>query len=285
MTRSDSNALLAELGLKEYEATALDHLLRHGRTTAPTIADATGIPKARVYDVLDSLANSGLIKVIPGRPKEYQPKHPETILDREIENRRQAYETARQELESLRDEFLETFEPAFESASSSVSPTEELFHVVDVGNPSEAETRSLYHDADEAVYVLTKSFEYLDDVAPALESALESGVSVSVIFLHPRHLSESNRAIQAEIVDRFAAAYPEISYRFSERRLPWRGTFADPSMTYESGRAVMLVEDEEVPLHQRQAAITENGAFIAGLLRHFELIWDYDSVEPPVERD
>lgn len=40
--------------------------------------------------------------------------------------------------------------------------------------------------------------------------------------------------------------------------LPWRGTFADPDLAYETGQGVLLVEQEEVPNHLRQAAVTEN---------------------------
>jgi len=76
------------LGLTEYEATALRKLLTLGRTTAPSLAEATDIPKARIYGVLESLSDRGFIKIIPGRPKEYQPKPPKEVLDRAVENRR-----------------------------------------------------------------------------------------------------------------------------------------------------------------------------------------------------
>jgi len=33
-----------------------------------------------------------------------------------------------------------------------------------------------------------------------------------------------------------------------------------------------------VPNHMRQAAITENGAFVAGLKRYFGLIWEHESI-------
>jgi hypothetical protein len=48
-------------------------------------------------------------------------------------------------------------------------------------------------------------------------------------------------------------------------------------MDYEQGAAIMLVEEKDVPLHKRQAAVTENGSFVAGLERYFELIWTYES--------
>ena len=269
--------LLAELDLKEYEATALAHLLRAGRTTAPDVAEATGIPKARIYDVLDSLADRGFLEVIPGRPKHYQPKAPAEILDRATENRRQDFEDFRSEIESMRPAFLEVFEPMFEQAEEAVSPISELFHVVDVGDPSETETRRLYRVADDSVYVITNSFAYFESVEPAVANALEEGVDVSVLFLNPELLPEENRARQAEIVELLETEYPEIDFRFSEEVLPWRGTFVDPSMEYDSGQAIFLVEETDVPDYKRQAAITENGSFVAGMLRYFELIWEYES--------
>ncbi|MFC7213394.1 TrmB family transcriptional regulator [Saliphagus sp. GCM10025334] len=271
--------LLQELELKEYEATALEHLLSAGRTTAPDIAKATGIPKARVYGVLESLANYGFIKVIPGRPKQYQPKSPETVLERAKENRRQEYEDYCTEIDSIESTFLETFGPLYEQANEDVTPTSELFHVVDVGDPSETETRQLYQNAAETVYVITNSFAYFEDIETTVETTLERGLEVSVLFLDPRKLPPEKAAVQADIVERIAAEHSAIRYQFSEEVLPWRGTFIDPSMDYDSGKAIFLVEETDVPNHQRQAAITENGSFVAGMKRYFDLIWRYESLE------
>jgi hypothetical protein len=49
-------------------------------------------------------------------------------------------------------------------------------------------------------------------------------------------------------------------------------------MDYETGRAIILVEEKDVPLHMRQAALTDNGSFVAGLNRYFELVWEHESV-------
>ncbi|MFB6311588.1 MAG: TrmB family transcriptional regulator [Salinirussus sp.] len=269
--------LLERLGLTEYERTALAELLSLGRTTAPNLAEATGIPKARIYGVLDSLADDGYVKVIPGRPKEYQPRAPAEILERATENRRQSFEDFRREVEEIREEFLAEFGPRYREASGDIRPAEELFHVVDVGEPSETETRRLYRAADERVNVITKSFAYLDAVAPALADATDA-VPVDVLCLHPDQLEPSNRPIQAEIVDRLEEEFPDVGLRFSTGLLPWRGTLIDPDMGYESGEAIFLVEEPDVPDHMRQAAITENGSFVAGLKRYFDLVWEYESV-------
>jgi sugar-specific transcriptional regulator TrmB len=273
----DDAGLFDTLGLTEYEATALAALLRLGRTTAPDLAEATGIPKARIYDVLGSLSDAGYLKVIPGRPKEYQPHDPETVLERARENKRQELETFERELDDARDSFLATFESAFEEQED-VRPAEELFHVVDVGDPSESKTRRLYHEADRAAYVLTKSFEYLDAVSPSLAAAIDRGVAVRALFYHPDLLDEGERRIQESVTERLREEFPAVEFRFSTGELPWRGTFVDPSTTYDDGEAIFLVEEPEVPDHMRQAALTANGSFVAGFKRYFELVWDHESV-------
>jgi sugar-specific transcriptional regulator TrmB len=275
---SDADQLFDRIDLSEYETKALEGLLIHGRSTAPNLVEATGIPNARIYGVLDELADRGFIKVIPGRPKEYQPKAPDEILERAIENRKQEFEAFQADLDDLRDDFLETFGPQYQRASEDISPTEELFYVVDVGEASESETRSIYRDADETVNVLTKSFEYFDSIRPTFEDALKRGIDIQLLFLDPEHLSDDNAAIQREVLRELDRDFPSVGIRFSEEPLPWRGTLADPSMEYETGIAIFLVEEKDVPLHMRQAAVTENGSFVAGLKRYFDLIWEYESV-------
>ncbi|MDZ7687748.1 MAG: helix-turn-helix domain-containing protein [Halobacteriales archaeon] len=273
----DDERLFERLGLKEYEARALSELFSLGRTTAPNLAEATGIPKARIYGVLDSLADLGFVEEIPDRPKKYQPKSPEEVLERAKENRRQEYKGFVEDVESVRDEFVGTYGELYESASDEITPTEELFHVVDVGEPSERETRRLYHEADEEVKVLTKSFEYLESVESELSDAVGRGVNTRVIFLHPKHLGKENASVQAGKVDKIRDDYPDVGVRYSDELLPWRGTLVDPSMEYESGEAILLVEEKDVPLRMRQAAVTENASFVAGLSRYFDLIWEHES--------
>jgi sugar-specific transcriptional regulator TrmB len=183
----DTSEVLSALDRTEYEEQALEQLLILGQTTAPDLSSATGIPKARIYGVLESLANDGFIKIIPGRPKQYQPKAPAEILDRAIEARRQSFEQYQHELEDLRGDFVETLGPLYESASEDISPTEELFYVVDVGDPSEEETRRLYRTAEDTIDIITKSFAYLEAVEPTLTTALDNGCELRTLFLDPAH--------------------------------------------------------------------------------------------------
>ncbi|MFC6962182.1 TrmB family transcriptional regulator [Halocatena marina] len=268
------------LGLTKYETDAMTELFGLGRTTAPNLAEATGIPKARIYGVLDSLAAEGYVKVIPGRPKEYVARPPAEVLELATENRRQEFEKFQRKIEDASDAFLSEFGPRFEHANEENRPAEELFHVVDVGEPSENGTQRIYHTASKSVRVLSKAFEYLDRIEPAFEDAVERGIDVRVLLLSPQLLTPAARERQADIVSHVTETYPSVGLRYSEKALPWRGTIADPSMEYDTGTAILLVQEDDVPNHMRQAAITENGSFVAGLHRYFELVWSYESVDP-----
>ncbi|RLM57153.1 TrmB family transcriptional regulator [Halobellus sp. Atlit-31R] len=272
-----SENVLSQFDLTEYEEKALRELLSLGRTTAPNLSEATGIPKARIYGVLDSLAQAGFIKVIPGRPKQYQPYPPDEIVDRAIESQRQDFEEYRHSVESIREEFVNTYSPVEDRDRDELRPTEDLFHVVDVGEPSERETRRLFREARDRIVIWSKSFGFLDAVAPTLKEATEREVTIQCLLLSSEFLSEENQQRQAEIRSVLRDEYPSIEVRQSDRMLPWRGTFIDPSLEYTSGQGILLVEQEEVPNHMRQAAVTENPSFVAGMWQYFDLLWHHES--------
>jgi len=62
-------AQLIALGLNRYEAAVYVSLLGRNQFTATEIATYAGVPRQRVYDVLDSLAAKGLCVERPGKPK------------------------------------------------------------------------------------------------------------------------------------------------------------------------------------------------------------------------
>ena len=73
---------LEGLGLTAYEAKALDHLVRHGDRTAPSLSRETGIPFGRVYDTLNALVERGLATSKVGRPRLFSAAAPTSIPGR-----------------------------------------------------------------------------------------------------------------------------------------------------------------------------------------------------------
>lgn len=224
-----------------------------------------------------TLSPNWVISIIPGRPKQYQPYSPEEIIDREVESKRQDFEAYRHKVESVEEEFVSKYSPVEDRDRSELRPTEELFHVVDVGGPSKRETRRLFREATERIVLLNKSFGFLDAVVPTLTEAVERDVTIQCLLWSPEFLTETNRKQQAEIRSQLETEFPETDVGQSEGVLPWRGTFIDPSLEYTSGQGIVLVEQEETPNHMRQVAVTENPSFVAGMWQYFDLLWRHES--------
>lgn len=81
---------LKHLGLTEYEAKVYVTLLGRNSFIASELAQNSGVPRAKVYGILDDLIARGLAVYKPGKIKKYSATHPERSLQRlvsEMENR------------------------------------------------------------------------------------------------------------------------------------------------------------------------------------------------------
>jgi sugar-specific transcriptional regulator TrmB len=269
--------LLKALGLKEYPAKALAHLLELGESKAPELSSASGVPKARIYGVLSELADQGLVEIKPGRPTRYRPKPPAEIIQRVIQERTARVEEEIERIESLREDFESAFQPLYESSTKKARKP--LLKTVSVGEPSEEETKLMYREAKSEINIVSKAMEWLPKVKKTLKKALERGVGVKVLLLSPKHLEKKSIFLQKKTLKLLKEDLPEVQVRFSNFILPLRGSIIDPSYDYSSGKAMFLVEEKGVPFPLRDAAVTENPSLVAGMKRYFDLIWYYESKE------
>lgn len=72
---------LGELGLTGYETTAYLALLRRASFTPSELSLPTGIPRQRIYDVLDSLEEKGLSRSLATSPRTVAAIEPELALE------------------------------------------------------------------------------------------------------------------------------------------------------------------------------------------------------------
>lgn len=78
-------SVLKGIGLTMYEAEAYVTLTSLISSTAAEVAEKSGIPRSKIYDVLKGLVKKNFIEVEDGRPQTYQVKSPVEILSREKE--------------------------------------------------------------------------------------------------------------------------------------------------------------------------------------------------------
>ncbi len=74
--------LKRDFRLNIYEAKIWTVLLSRGIATAGELADLSGVPRSRCYDVLESLEKKGFIIMKIGKPIKYIAIKPEEIVER-----------------------------------------------------------------------------------------------------------------------------------------------------------------------------------------------------------
>lgn len=93
--------LLKPFNLNSYEAKSYLALLRKESLTATEVAKISGVPRGRVYEVLNNLHDKGLCNLVSGAIKKYRAVNPE-VFQRKIE---QKVQIAKKEVEENKKEF------------------------------------------------------------------------------------------------------------------------------------------------------------------------------------
>ncbi len=95
---------LKDLGLSQYESFAYSVLVKRQRSTATAISYSSEVPQQKIYAVLQSLKQKGLLIELEGRPKQFEPIAPKMALralaKKQIEKFQMAAEKAVKSLEN-----------------------------------------------------------------------------------------------------------------------------------------------------------------------------------------
>ena len=102
---------LARLGLKEYEAKIYVALVGLGETNVRRIHEVSGVPRPRVYDVLNELAKKGFIEIRQGSPLMYYAVRPDIVVS-----------FLKKDLDTAASESMKTLEALSVHAQQSYSP-------------------------------------------------------------------------------------------------------------------------------------------------------------------
>ena len=95
--------------LNIYEVKIWTGLLSRGIASAGELADISGVPRSRCYDVLESLEKKGFIIMNIGKPIKYLAVRPDVILERVKKNIREEADKMMTQFDSIKetDEFKE----------------------------------------------------------------------------------------------------------------------------------------------------------------------------------
>ncbi len=92
---------LEELGLSKNEGKVYETLVKHGKLSAGEVSKKSEVPYGRIYDVLNSLHNKGLIEIIPEKTKKFTPSDPES-LKKLVEQKEKKLEKAKEKIKEMK---------------------------------------------------------------------------------------------------------------------------------------------------------------------------------------
>lgn len=208
---------LRSFGLTEYEARCLVGLSRVADATASEVAELCDVPRSRVYDTADRLAERGLVEVQDGSPRRYRALPVEAITEK---------------FEREFDRQIETLESALGSLGPSAGALDGdrgVWTVVGRGSVLDR-ARSLIDEAEEELFLMITTDDLLEPACLGrLREAVDRGVDVVIA-------TES-----AVVRDRLDDHLPEVAPIDSP--VDWLGLPSDESLV---GRIVMA--DRQVVL-------------------------------------
>ena len=97
---------LKEFGLNDYESRIWVSLLSKGLATTTELADISGVPRSRSYDVLQSLEKKGFVMTKLGKPIQYLSLDPHQVVNRLKNNIKRKTEEKLIFMENITDDSL-----------------------------------------------------------------------------------------------------------------------------------------------------------------------------------
>jgi len=101
---------LRQIGLTEYEAKAYTALLNAHLNTATQVSEKSGVPRTRIYSVLESLQAKGWIRIISGVPLLFKAVEPATVFEKVKEDYAELLDsiktTLKKEAKTVKEKFV-----------------------------------------------------------------------------------------------------------------------------------------------------------------------------------
>jgi HTH-type transcriptional regulator, sugar sensing transcriptional regulator len=169
--------------LNIYETKVWLALLSKGVVSAGEVAELSGVPRSRTYDVLESLAKRGFAIVKLGKPVKYIAMEPKTVLEK---MKVQTITDANDKVKLISDlkstsEYAE-LEELHKTGISPVKPEDLSGHIRGRSNIL-AKIREIFDNAEKEISICTTLEDFEDKsrvIIPALEKINKTNVKVKI---------------------------------------------------------------------------------------------------------
>lgn len=253
---------LKTLGLNSYQRKLWTSLLSNGTSTAGELSEISDVPRSRTYDVLESLADLGLVRIQTGKPMKYIPVDPEEALERLKKKHKKKYREMENRIDRLKES--EIFSELNNLHNSGVESTDpgEISGALKGRYQLLQQMETMFKNSNSRIHLLTS----------------EQGLK-EIYNNHINHLQEaSGRGVDIKIAAPITDKVREEAEKLSEfaeiRHLPKEGgLFGRFSVVDGNEFTFALTHEDEVDATQDVAFWSKSdhaaGDFLEPLFNHF----------------
>ncbi|MGC9310249.1 MAG: TrmB family transcriptional regulator [Candidatus Aenigmatarchaeota archaeon] len=189
---------LRGIGLNLYERNIFAALLIKKVATASELSDLSGVPRARAYDVLESLEEKGLVVIQSGSPFKYIAVEPKEAIDRMRMSMLKHAEASSKRLKEVKDsEIMRDLTMLYEKDLKVINPSD-FSGVIKSEDKVNFHMKTMLGKTTKYAKILTseKGLENLTYHIKTLSKL--RGAKVPVFVMAP--ITDKNRAIVAELL-------------------------------------------------------------------------------------
>jgi HTH-type transcriptional regulator, sugar sensing transcriptional regulator len=272
---------LDKFGLNSYEAKSYLSLLERTSLTAAEVARIAGIPRAKVYETLESLTARGYCQTIPGKVRRYSAMNPSSLKEIFIEEEKERLESQLQKLRaeiSLRENELAQSIKTADGLVDQLSPlyekgrieTDPLDYIEIIKEPLQLQKRiiQLIKSAQQEILVfseppsLISRQKILEQIEHEKES-LKKGIICKCIYQYP-----DSKEQQRWMLEYIALAQEAGEQSRAILQIPIR------MMIFDGRIVVFILEDPILHKPSRTTQIIEHRGLASSLKILFETIWN-----------
>ncbi|MEZ5364614.1 MAG: helix-turn-helix domain-containing protein [Bryobacterales bacterium] len=174
---------LQDVGLNAYESRAYLVLIGHSSFKALEVAGRAGIPRQKIYEVLDSLVEKGFVRVVQGKAKLFSAVEPSLALEGYLRRKKEAFEREWQERQRLAGMLGDDLSETFTDGNRGHGPLDYLRIVTDTAQTAEEYRRMLRACMSEYLEFARPPYSVDPGREPIVQQMLAKGVNCRLLFM------------------------------------------------------------------------------------------------------
>ncbi|MFP4045957.1 MAG: TrmB family transcriptional regulator [Candidatus Aenigmatarchaeota archaeon] len=256
---------LKALGFNSYQRKLWTALLSNGPSTAGELSEISNVPRSRTYDVLESLADQGIVNIQTGKPMKYVPVEPEEAFERLKKKHEEEYKNMANKIDNVKEgDAFKELKGLYDGGVESTDPSE-FTGALKGRSQMIQQLESMFKNAESRIHVMTSKEglkEIYNNHVHVLKDAAERGVKIKIAapvkneikeiaeklssFAEVRHLEDDSGPIgRFSVVDGSEVAFaltheekvhPSQDVTFWSRSNHAAGDFLEPMFNHYWGK-------------------------------------------------